>query len=139
MSMYQRILVTDDDPILRTLYRKMLKGTATFLQIDFAATKQEAMERIRTSGYDLALLDIELGETDHDGFDVLRAIRARRKSTEVMMMSSMVPEAVRERCLELGASGFTPKNEQFLNNIKSWVTSKVAENDLHCRYRYPRA
>lgn len=129
MGMYQRILVTDDDPALRSLYRRMLQGTAGFLRIDFASTKQEALERVRSSGYDIALLDIELGETDHDGLEVLRAIKATHGATKVMMTSSLRGESVRDLCLELGAAGFTQKNQDFVRNIKSWLTTRVAEND----------
>jgi two-component system chemotaxis response regulator CheY len=127
--MYQRILVTDEDPVLRLLYRRMLRGTGGFLRIDFAATKQEALDRVKTSGYDIALLDIELGETDHDGLEILRAIKATHGATKVTMMSSLLGEAVRDRCLELGAAGFTQKNKDFVCNIKSWLTTRVAEND----------
>lgn len=128
--MYQNILVTDDDPVLRSLYKSMLRHTAGFLQIDFAATKQEAMDRVKSGAYDLALLDIDLGESEVDGFDVLVALKSRRDETKVMMMSSMLPEKVESRCLTLGADGFTPKNSDLIKNLKSWLTVEVAENDF---------
>lgn len=133
--MYQRILVTDDDPVLRSLYKRMLRGTDGFLRIDFAASKQEALDRVRASGYDIALLDIDLGESDHDGLDVLRAIKARHRSTKVMMMSSLMPEKVRARCMELGAAGFTPKNEDFISNIKSWLAPVILSQSCHPEHK----
>lgn len=128
--MYQRILVTDDDPILRTLYKAMLRHTGGFLSIDFAASKREALDRINSGIYDLALLDIDLGESETDGFDLLVALKSHRQDTKVMMMSSMLPEVVEDRCLRLGANGFTPKNNDLIKNLKAWLTTEVAGNDL---------
>lgn len=132
--MYQRILVTDDDPILRSLYKMMLRNTDGFLRIDFAATKKEAMERICIGTYDLALIDIDLGESEVDGFDLLVALKSRRDDTKVMMMSSMLPEKVESRCMSLGAAGFTPKDIHLIENLKSWLTVEVAENYFEHRH-----
>lgn len=127
--MLQRVLVTDDDPILRTLYRSMLKHTGPFLQVDYASTKRDAIKHIETSGYDIVLLDIDLGESDHDGFEILKKIKGMAKAPKVMMMSSLTSDCVLSRCKELGASGFTPKNSEFLHNLRAWVTRQIAEND----------
>jgi len=132
--MYQRVIVVDDDPMLQELYKNMFKNTTEFLRFDFASTKSEAMECLHTSDYDFALLDINLGESEHDGFDILRKIRSDFRGTKVMMMSSMKAEKVERTCKLLGAKGFTPKNQDFIHNLRSWLTVGVAENSFESRY-----
>ena len=132
--MHQRVLVTDDDPMLRSLYRNIFKNTAGFLSIDFAATKTEALDCLNKKDYDFAMLDINLGETDHDGFDLLKLIKSNFKETKVMMMSSMQPEQVEPTCKLLGARGFTPKNRDLIHNLRKWLTLAVAENCFENRY-----
>ena len=124
----QRVLVTDDDPILRSLYKKIFENTGGFLSIDFAATKSEAFDRIKKTNYDFALLDINLGETEHDGFDILQLIHSNNKDTKVMMMSSMLSVQVEPICKLFGARGFTPKNKDLIQNLRKWLTVVVAEN-----------
>ncbi len=132
--MHQRVLVTDDDPMLRSLYKNLFKNTSGFLSIDFAATKSEALDCLNKTNYDFALLDINLGETEHDGFDILKMINSNFKETKVMMMSSMQPEQVEPTCKLLGARGFTPKNRDLIQNLRKWLTLAVAENSFENRY-----
>ena len=132
--MHQRVLVTDDDPMLRSLYKNIFKNTSGFLSIDFASTKSEAVDRLNTTNYDFALLDINLGETEHDGFDILKLINLNCRDTKVMMMSSMQPEQVEPTCKLLGAKGFTPKNKDLIQNLRNWLTLAVAENCFEHRY-----
>jgi CheY-like chemotaxis protein len=126
--MHQRVLVTVDDPMLRGLYKKIFENTGGFLSIDFAATKSEAADRLKKTSYDFALLDINLGETEHDGFDLLQLINSNNKDTKVMMMSSMLSDQVEPLCRLLGARGFTPKNQDLIQNLRKWLTVVVAEN-----------
>jgi len=134
-ALNQRVLVTDDDPMLQNLYKSMLKNTSGFLSIDFASTKSEALEHLNSTIYDFALLDINLGETEHDGFDILKTINANYKHTKVMMMSSMQPEKVEPTCKLLGAKGFTLKNQDLIQNLRKWLTLAVAENCFQHRYQ----
>ena len=132
--MRQRILVTDDDPVLRSLYKNLFKNTSGFLSIDFASTKSEAVDRLNKTNYDFALLDINLGETEHDGFDILKLIHSNCTETKVMMMSSMQPAQVELTCKLLGARGFTPKNRDLIQNLRRWLTLAVTENSFEHRY-----
>ena len=130
--MNQRLLVTDDDPMLQILYKKIFKNTSGFLSIDFASSKSEAFACLTCRNYDFALLDINLGETEEDGFDVLRRINAESKNTKVVMMSNIQAEKVESTCKLLGARGFIPKNRDLIQNLRKWVTFAVAENCFEC-------
>jgi two-component system alkaline phosphatase synthesis response regulator PhoP len=71
MNKPTRILVVDDDPIVRTMLHELLGRAAYNVQV--AADAQQALQLIYSTPPDLVLLDIQL--PDLDGLDVLRRLR----------------------------------------------------------------
>ena len=66
--MQRRVLVVDDDPLVRELLSSVL--THESLDVDIAANGREALELIRTRPYAVMLLDLLMPEMN--GFDVLK-------------------------------------------------------------------
>lgn len=71
MNKPTRILVVDDDPIVRTMLHELLGRAAYNVQV--AADAHQALQLIYSTPPDLVLLDIQL--PDLDGLDVLRRLR----------------------------------------------------------------
>ena len=71
LIMANRILVVDDDPTLRELYDEVLK-TAGYT-IEFAVDGEEGLNKIRTGGFDLVLLDVMMPKLD--GLGVLTKLQ----------------------------------------------------------------
>ena len=69
---HARILVVDDDPILREFAQVNLASPNT--RIDVASDGVQALEMMRVQTYDVVLLDLEMPGLD--GFDALTQIRA---------------------------------------------------------------
>jgi DNA-binding NtrC family response regulator len=84
MSRNIRVLVVDDDPLLRKLVTEQLARS------DFAASSagngRECLDTLRDADYDVVLLDIMM--PDMSGLDALREIRKLDDPPEVVMLTA---------------------------------------------------
>jgi len=86
-----RILLADDEPSVRRLYRQMLKGNS--FEVEEASDGQEALDRVSTGAYDLMALDLNMLRLD--GFEVMIRMKEAGKSTPVIVMTGIdFPEEV---------------------------------------------
>jgi DNA-binding response OmpR family regulator len=103
--MRPRILIVDDEPDL-------LAGLEHNLQldgfmVDTAPNGEVALEKIRTGGIDLMVLDLMMPKVD--GIDVLRALRAESRKVPVIVLSAKGTDRDKIRGLELGADDYVTK------------------------------
>jgi DNA-binding response OmpR family regulator len=99
-----RVLVVDDEPIVRDVLKRYL-GRAGF-EVHTAADGEAALERFAETDPDLVLLDLMLPRVD--GFEVFRRIRARN-GTPVIMLTARGDETDRIVGLDLGADDYVGK------------------------------
>jgi CheY-like chemotaxis protein len=78
-----RILVVDDEPIIRKTIRMMLSPSE--FEIEEAADGQEAVRAYRAHPADLVLCDLFMPEKD--GLEVLRELRSEFVGVKVVVMS----------------------------------------------------
>ena len=123
--MTRRILVTDDDPCLLSMYRTLF-AKQDDLAVDYAETPSACRTFMASRQYDLALFDIDLNDPSEDGFGLLRALRDASPGTGVLMMSSMDLGDTIDRCLSLGADGFASKNKDFAKVLRAHVGALLA-------------
>lgn len=83
--MYRRILVVEDEPLLRRVIARNL--TARGLAVREAATAEEAVAAVRAERPDLLLLDINL--PDRTGWDVLRDLRSAGIVVPAVILSAV--------------------------------------------------
>jgi two-component system, cell cycle response regulator CtrA len=100
-----RVLLVEDD-------RLAAVGTTLVLQasgaaVDAAETGEEALELLHHYEYDIVVLDVML--PDMQGYDVLRAMRARRITIPVLVLSGIGGAQPRIKALGLGADDFISK------------------------------
>ena len=102
-----RILVVDDDPTLRELACGHL-ATPTVTVVT-AADGMAALDALRATPCDLALLDIEMPRLD--GFGLLARIRADSELGQLPVMMLTVHDDIAsiDRAFTLGANGFGTK------------------------------
>ncbi|MEA2996396.1 MAG: two-component system, sensor histidine kinase and response regulator [Alphaproteobacteria bacterium] len=102
-----RILVVDDDPILREFASVYLATPSA--SIDTACDGAEARLRLEQNIYDILLLDIEMPRVD--GFALLAEIRANEslKHLPVIMLTGHDDIASIDRAYQLGANSFATK------------------------------
>jgi DNA-binding response OmpR family regulator len=102
-----RVLVADDDPILREFACVHLSSpNAT---IETAPDGTAALEMLKAGGFDIALLDIEM--PPFDGFALLEKIRSEPslRHLPIMMLTGHEDIASVDHAYALGANSFVTK------------------------------
>jgi DNA-binding response OmpR family regulator len=100
-----RILYVEDDPTAREYIRRGL--TEHGYVVDVAADGGEGLELAAVGDYQLLILDVGLPSLH--GFDVLRELRDRGRTTPVLFLSARGEVQDRVRGLNLGADDYLAK------------------------------
>ncbi len=103
----QRVLVVDDDQLMRDLIGRVLPDTYT---VDEAEDAETAIRAADDTAYDFILMDINLKDK-MDGVDVLKRIRAAKDdhNTFVLAVTAYAMPGDNERFLEQGFHGYIAK------------------------------
>ena len=100
----QRILVVDDEAIIRTIYSSFLEEKYT---CDTASSCDEALALLAKNTYALVMSDIQM--PGRNGVELLREIRHRYPDTAVIMVSGIDrPQRIRD-ALHIGAVDYLTK------------------------------
>ena len=100
------ILVVDDDDALRNMLTRSFEREGH--RITAVADGHGALEEAGRGQFDVILLDVALGPGP-TGYDVARALRARRNVTPVIMLTALDSEADAVQGLEAGADDYITK------------------------------
>lgn len=100
-----RVLLIEDEELLGATVREGLENDR--FSVVWETTGRAGAERAREGGFSLILLDILL--PDGDGWEVCRAIRRRRDTTPILMLTALDSVDDRVKGLELGADDYLPK------------------------------
>ncbi|MCG3204861.1 MAG: Sensory transduction protein LytR [Elusimicrobia bacterium] len=93
-----RLLVVDDDPIVRKLLTRLLKMMG--VECIEASSHAEAMEQVGLEEFDAALVDVNLGT--EDGIDLAVLLLDMRRSLRIVVMSADSTNEIKVR--EMGLS-----------------------------------
>jgi len=99
------ILIVDDEPNIRMMYRAALAGLD--YDISEATSGESALEQFRTKKFEVAILDLRM--PGMNGLELLARMHEMGIRTPVAFISAYgeVPDAV--RAMQLGAIDFLPK------------------------------
>ncbi len=101
----EKILVVDDDAIVIKSCRRILEAEG--FEVSSVPGADQALEAIRTSDFDLLLIDVKMPR--HDGMYLMREIKKNWPEIPTIIMSGYpTPETIAE-VLRLGATLFIPK------------------------------
>lgn len=100
-----RILVADDEASIRELLSKTL-ALADY-DVDVAHDGRAALERLRTTHYDLLVVDLKMPGAD--GLTVIREARRYRADLPVIIITGYSTEASAIEAINLGVSGYLTK------------------------------
>lgn len=104
-----RILIVEDDQFLRDFYQELLASEG--YMVDVAADGDIALNKIRSGGWNLVLLDIMLPKKD--GLQILRDLKVQAPSMSngpILVLTNLGHDTIINQAFELGASGYLIKS-----------------------------
>ena len=101
-----RILLIEDEPEIANF---IINGLRTeHFAVDWASTGTKGLMWAKVNAYDLAILDINLGN-DENGLDICEEIRKKGKSFPIIMLSVTNDAHTKIRALNIGADDYLTK------------------------------
>ena len=102
-----KILLADDVDLNLEVAQLLLHGIG--FEVDSAKNGREAVDKVRTSAYDLILMDVQMPIMN--GLEAARAIREMpgRSHTPIVAMTANAFDEDRENCLQTGMNDFLTK------------------------------
>lgn len=122
-----RVLYAEHDTADIDLTRRHIKSFARHIELDVAASGEEALEKLpdspkETCPWDVFLLDYRLPA--ENSFDVLKAIRLERKlELPVILVTGQGDEEIAAQALRLGAADYIVKNSNYLYRLPALIES----------------
>lgn len=120
-----KVLIADDHTIVREGLKQILKKTDDIFCIEEAVNGTDALSKIENNEYDLIIMDISM--PGKNGLDVLKDLKQKNVSTNILILSVYPQEQYAIRAMRLGASGYLNKNslyEELEIAIKTILTGK---------------
>jgi DNA-binding NarL/FixJ family response regulator len=120
-----RVLIVDDDDLMRAGLRAVLSSDETIQVVDEAADGAQAVARVRDARPDVVLMDVRMPRLD--GIAATREITATASRARILILTTFEDEDYIFGALHAGASGFLLKRtrpEQLIAAIHA-----VAEGD----------
>jgi two-component system invasion response regulator UvrY len=129
----KRILIVDDHAVVRDGVKRIFDepGAVVFGE---ASTGLEALQLAREKDWDLAVLDLTLG--NDSGLEVLKEFKQIRPQLPVLILSMHSEEQYARRAFKAGASGYITKDSSRTELAKAvtqlmsggmYITSALAE------------
>ncbi|EGF92720.1 response regulator [Asticcacaulis biprosthecium C19] len=124
-----RLLVVDDDPILREFAHAQLSSHR--VTVELASHGGEGLERLRLGGFDLALVDLDMPVMN--GFELIRQVRADEALCDlpIVVVTSRDDMKAIDRAYAVGATAFAPKplNWRMLSYQLAYILRNAREED----------
>ena len=134
----ERILAVDDEENLLHFLSKLLRGEG--YRVEVARTGEEALEEVRRSEFDLAILDLRL--PDMDGMAVLRALREATPEANVVMMTAFGSIESAVEAMKAGAYDYIVKPlraEEILKAVEKALEQRTLRREVtHLRREVER-
>jgi two-component system response regulator DevR len=102
-----RVMLVDDHEVVRSGLRALLQSADDIVVTAEAGTVREAIDEAERARPDVVVMDVRL--TDGSGIEATREIRARRPTTQVIMLTSFADDEALFASIMAGASGYVLK------------------------------
>lgn len=102
-----RVLLVDDDDLMRAGLAELLSNDSTISIVGQAATGREALAQVRRSTPDVVLMDVRM--PDMDGIAATRELSRTAPASKVLIVTTFEQDEYIFGALRAGASGFLLK------------------------------
>ena len=109
--MAYRILIADDQKMVRQMFETVLNGTSDYTIAGMAKTAAETVRICLEQKIDLVLMDVVMGY-GMDGLDAAKQIKQERPDVKIMIVTSMPETTYIDRAKEIGVDSFWHKEVQ---------------------------
>jgi DNA-binding NarL/FixJ family response regulator len=103
-----RVLLVDDDALVRSGLRMMLAGAGTIEVVGEAGDGREVLAAVDRHRPDVVLMDIRMPQVD--GIAATRLVRGQPSAPEVIVLTTFDADELVLRALRAGAAGFLLKD-----------------------------
>jgi len=121
----KNILVTEDDPKMRTGLVEILKDEG--YDVDSAENGQKGLEKIKEKDYDIVLTDLIMPVMG--GMELLRNIKNIKPGTSVMIITAFGTIENAVEAIKLGASEYITKPFK-IDEVQSKIKKVLAEKEF---------
>src|ERR1700683_4391382 len=111
----RRILIVDDHEAVRAGVMRIVEQPGTVF--GEAGDAEEALRLVREEDWDLAVLDLSLGE--RRGLELLKELKQTRPKLPVLILSMHSEEQYARRAFQAGAAGYLTKDSSGEELVKA--------------------
>jgi CheY-like chemotaxis protein/HPt (histidine-containing phosphotransfer) domain-containing protein len=127
------VLLAEDNPVNQEVARLMLEGAG--LSLDLVESGLQAVEAVRSTDYDLILMDWQM--PGMDGLEAAEMIRREeagraRRRVPIVALTAHATKEDEARCLSAGMDGFLTKpfsEAQLSSLLKQWLPRNQSGSD----------
>jgi diguanylate cyclase (GGDEF)-like protein/PAS domain S-box-containing protein len=124
------VLLIDDDSFAFEIVSLLIAEIASPIVLKWAGSFEAGLEELLKGGFDVCLLDYQLGE--HSGLDLLRAASARGCRTPIVMLTARTDRELDVEAMKAGAVDFLIKGEfggAFLERVVRYAAERARTLD----------
>jgi DNA-binding NarL/FixJ family response regulator len=122
----KKVVIVDDHPLFRERLAQLINHEPDMEVTGEADTAKDAIQLIRDTSPDLAIVDITLKESS--GLELVKSIKALSIGVPVLVLSMHDESLYAERALRAGATGYITKQQaadEVLSAIRRVLTGEV--------------
>src|ERR1700687_5582239 len=122
----ERVVIVDDHPLFRERLSELITNELDMEVCAEAEDAQQAIDLIRNTSPDLAIVDITLKESS--GLELVKSIKALSIGVPVLVLSMHEESLYAERALHAGATGYITKHQaadEVLSAIRRVLAGEV--------------
>ena len=132
-----RVFLLDDHEVVRRGIAAALEAESDLTVVGEAGTADEAIAAIRDQTPDVAVLDVRLGEGEHNGIEVCREIITEFPDVKVLILTSFDSDRALVDAGLAGASGFILKqirSNELVDAIRGVAEGRRYLDDAEVRH-----
>jgi DNA-binding NarL/FixJ family response regulator len=114
-----RILVVDDEPIVRFGLRQLFAPDPHISVVGEAATPRDALVIADRCPPDLVILDVALGRGEAAGVELVRRLMERHRGVRVLVLTGCRDREVMLRTVRLGVHGYVRKGADTADIVRA--------------------